>query len=178
MFVSEEKAKKILFLIVYVILKNIPGGRIVNTIRGRLLGSFMKGSRVGLQIGRSVNIANPDSIFIGDNVVINAETYLVASEGKIIVGDHVLIAPRCLLQTQNHNYKDKNILIMDQGTAFEDIVIERDSWLAYGVSVMPGVKIRQGSVIGACSVVTKDSEEYSVNVGSPARKISERIIVR
>lgn len=57
----------------------------------------------------------------------------------------------------------------------KDVIIGDDVWLAYGVIVLPGCKIDNGSVIGAGSVVTSDLESYSINVGSPARKIGERI---
>jgi len=41
------------------------------------------------------------------------------------------------------------------------------------VTVLAGVKIGRGSVVGAGSVVTKDVEEYSVVVGNPARMIKK-----
>ena len=37
-----------------------------------------------------------------------------------------------------------------------------------------GVIVRQGSVVGANAVVTKNTEPYSINVGVPAKKITER----
>ena len=54
------------------------------------------------------------------------------------------------------------------------MIIEDDVWLGANVCVNKGVTIRQGSVVGANAVVTKDTEPYSINVGVPAKKIAER----
>ncbi len=51
------------------------------------------------------------------------------------------------------------------------IIIEDDVWLGEKVSVMPGVHIGRGAIIGANSVVTKDIPAYAVAVGSPAKVI-------
>jgi len=53
-------------------------------------------------------------------------------------------------------------------------VIEDNAWLGMGVRVMDGVRIGEGAVVGANSVVTKDVPSYHIAVGSPARIIGER----
>jgi len=40
---------------------------------------------------------------------------------------------------------------------------------------MPGITLGKGSVIGANAVVTKDTEDYAVYVGVPAKKIRSRL---
>ena len=52
--------------------------------------------------------------------------------------------------------------------------IGRDTWIGHGAIIMPGVKIGDGSVIGAGAVVTKDVPDYSVYAGCPARRIRRR----
>lgn len=58
------------------------------------------------------------------------------------------------------------------------IRVEDDCWIGAGAIILYGVTIGKGAVIGAGSVVTKDVEPYSVNVGNPARKIRDVEIVR
>ena len=87
-------------------LKNLPGHYYINRIRGRVIGMYAKGSKKKLQIGRSVNISNPSTVVFGDNVVVNADVYLVSSEFPIIIGNDCLIAPRCFIQTLNHIFAD------------------------------------------------------------------------
>ena len=52
--------------------------------------------------------------------------------------------------------------------------IEEDVWIGADVRILSGVKIGRGSVIGASSLVLKDIEPYSINVGVPAKKIKSR----
>lgn len=55
-----------------------------------------------------------------------------------------------------------------------DIVIGNDVWIGRESIIMPGVKIGDGAIIAAYSVVTKDVEPYSVVGGNPARFIKKR----
>lgn len=55
-----------------------------------------------------------------------------------------------------------------------DIVIGNDVWIGRESIIMPGIKIGDGAIIAAYSVVTKDVEPYSVVGGNPARFIKKR----
>ena len=52
-----------------------------------------------------------------------------------------------------------------------DTVVGSDVWIGQNVTVMPGVHIGDGAIIGANSVVTKDVPDYAVAVGNPARVV-------
>ena len=55
-----------------------------------------------------------------------------------------------------------------------DVVIGNDVWIGMNVLILSGVKVGDGAVIGACSVVTRDVEPYAIVVGNPARLIRKR----
>lgn len=55
-----------------------------------------------------------------------------------------------------------------------DTVIGNDVWIGRESVIMPGVKIGDGSIIAAYSIVTKDIEPYSVVGGNPAKFIKKR----
>jgi virginiamycin A acetyltransferase len=55
-----------------------------------------------------------------------------------------------------------------------DTVIGNDVWLGNSVTIMPGIKIGDGAIIGTNSVVTKDVEPYSIVGGNPAQFIRKR----
>ena len=55
-----------------------------------------------------------------------------------------------------------------------DTVIGNDVWLGYEALVMPGVRIGDGAIVAARSVVTSDVEPYTIVGGNPARPLRER----
>lgn len=55
-----------------------------------------------------------------------------------------------------------------------DTIIENDVWIGYDALIMPGVKIGNGAIIAAKSVVTKDVEPYTIVGGNPANLIKKR----
>ena len=55
-----------------------------------------------------------------------------------------------------------------------DIVIGNDVWIGYEATILSGVTIGDGAIIGAKAVVTKDVPPYSVVGGVPAKKIKQR----
>lgn len=61
-----------------------------------------------------------------------------------------------------------------EGTSKGDTIIGNDVWLGYNALIMPGVKIGDGAIIGANSVVTKDVEPYTIVGGNPAKLIRKR----
>lgn len=61
-----------------------------------------------------------------------------------------------------------------ENDSLRDTVIGNDVWIGYDATIMPGVHIGDGAVIGAKAVVTKDVEPYSVVAGNPARCVKKR----
>lgn len=55
-----------------------------------------------------------------------------------------------------------------------DIVIGNDVWIGHKATIMPGVKIGDGTIIGAYSVVAKDIPPYAIAVGNPVRVVKYR----
>ncbi|BAP55373.1 hypothetical protein THII_1076 [Thioploca ingrica] len=54
------------------------------------------------------------------------------------------------------------------------IYIRRHTIVGTGSIIMPGVELREGTSIGAMSLVRKSTEEWSIYVGNPAKKIKDR----
>ena len=53
----------------------------------------------------------------------------------------------------------------------KSIVIEDDTWIGFNATILKGVTIGKGAIVGACSVVTKDVPAYTIVVGNPAKII-------
>lgn len=129
------------------------------------------------ECGNNVNIERNASFstrtILGNNsgIGINAKLY-----GKVIIGNNVMMGPDCIIYTQNHKFDRIDIPMCDQGFQNEKtVLICDDVWIGGRVIILPGVKIGKGTIIGAGSVVTKDTDEYSIYAGNPARKVKSRI---
>lgn len=67
---------------------------------------------------------------------------------------------------EEHKYADKEKKYF--------VEIGNDVWIGNDVRIMDGVRIEDGAIIGMGSIVTKDIEPYSSNVGIPAKRIGYR----
>ena len=121
--------------------------------------------------------------FIGDNFFANFNL-MVMDDGKIFIGNNVMIGPNVSLLSTNHpliaderirmKYPDGHVSMSEFAG---EIHIEDDVWIAANASVIDGVTIGKGAVIGAGSVVTRDIPAGWLAVGVPAkpiRKITEK----
>ena len=54
------------------------------------------------------------------------------------------------------------------------VVIENDVWIGYGATILSGVRLGNGAVVGACSVVTRDVPPYGIVAGNPAKLLRRR----
>ena len=127
------------------------------------------------QLGDEVYITYPNNVSIGNNTYINGGKIIASPNGKIQIGNNCLIATDFFVRTDNHNYEDKDTLIIKQGISEKDVVIGNDVWIAEGVKVMAGVTIGDGCVIAAGAVVTHDTEAYCLYAGIPAIKKKSRV---
>lgn len=114
--------------------------------------------------------------FIGENFFANFNL-MVMDDARIYIGDNVCFGPNVSLMATNHPLIAEERVGLDQdgnttmAEFAEEIHIGDNVWLACNVVVLGGVRIGNGAVIGAGSVVTKDIPAYSVAVGNPARVI-------
>nr|WP_279663758.1 acyltransferase [Ectobacillus ponti] len=120
-------------------------------------------------------IKYPDHITLGDNVFINYDCILwAAPNGKIKVGNDVLLGPGVKIIASNHGTSAEQLIRLnpwDDG----DITIENDVWIGANTIILKGITIGQGAVIAAGSIVNKDVPPYTIYGGAPAKKIRDRI---
>lgn len=125
-------------------------------------------------VGRNLVLHSPFhcdfgiNIRIGDHFVGNFNLTIL-DEAPVTIGHHVFIGPNTNLCTVTHALcaEQRNEGIMRA----RPITIGDNVWIAAHVTVLPGVSIGEGSVIGAGSVVTKDIPPYTLAVGNPCRVI-------
>ncbi len=148
-------------------------------IRGRkcikIGNNFTSG--VGLRLDAFPKQMKP-CLIIGDNVEVNDYVHIGAIN-SVLIGNNVLIASKVFISDHNHGYygnsgKHDNPLTTIpkyRELSSAPVVIEDNVWIGEFVSVLPGVTIGKGSIIGSMSVVTHDIPPASIAVGTPAKVI-------
>jgi acetyltransferase-like isoleucine patch superfamily enzyme len=164
--------------------------------RARLLA--LRGARLGnkCRVGKGFELINPRkfecgkrlqvessvvckialgyaSMQLGDYVFLGKGSHFDIA-GKLIVGSHVLFAPYSFIVDHNHNL-DCRLRIDEQGCFVRDIVIEDDVWVGAHATVLPGVRLGRGSVVGANACVTRDVPPFAIVCGVPAVIKSYRV---
>lgn len=129
------------------------------------------GDNVSIHPG--VYIFSAESLSLGNNVSIHPMCY-IDSSGGIAIQDDVSIAHGVTILSTRHIYDDVNIAIKDQGIIYEPTIISNDVWIGAKATVLSGVAINSGAIIGANSVVTKDLKEKAIYVGIPAKLLKSR----
>jgi acetyltransferase-like isoleucine patch superfamily enzyme len=114
------------------------------------------------------------SLTIGERSSIHPRGQINAYVEPIRIGSGVMIAPNCALYSYNHGVAP-NLPIRKQPLESNGpIVIEDDAWLGVNVTVLSGVRIGRGAIIGANSLVTKDIPDGAIATGVPARVVKMR----
>ncbi|MBV7337000.1 acyltransferase [Chloroflexi bacterium TSY] len=108
------------------------------------------------------------SLSIGPDSRIHPRCQLNAYIGSIHIGADVMLAPACALYPYAHGIVGREIIRKQPLESKGDIIVEDGAWLGYGVIVVANVRIGEGAVVAAGSIVTKDIPPYAIAVGSPA----------
>lgn len=143
----------------------------------------------------SVRGGFPSKIIIGSNVLIGRYSTLnvrggtieiedfadigefcrIGTTTKIRIGRYAIIAALCYIGAPNHKFDKKDVPILLQGTESRGgVTIGNDVWLGTRVTITDGVKIGEGAVIGAHSLVNKDVPPYTIAYGIPAKVVRNR----
>lgn len=116
---------------------------------------------------------NP-SIIIGNNVDLGEHALLTAID-RIEIGDGVLTGRMVTITDNAHGTSSKEDLVLSpherKVISKGPVIIGRNVWIGDKVTILPGVFIGEGAIIGANSVVTHDVPSFSIVAGSPAKII-------
>lgn len=169
-----------------------------SNLRGLFYHFKFKGSGERLHIGHKCRIKTPSQIHVGNDVIIDDYAELLVHDDngnhatltlgdhvhiskyncigcsfRITLEDHVRLAPYVHITDRNHTYEDVNQPIWKQPIKTQEVFIGRESWLGFGVQIMPGVNIGRHCIIAAGSIVTHNIPDYSVAAGSPAKVVKK-----
>ncbi len=113
-----------------------------------------------------------DGLIIGDGSGIGANSNVPSD---VTIGKNVMVGQELLIYTHNHCMERIDIPMKEQGMTQDlPVTIGDDVWIGSRVTILPGVHIGNGAVIGAGAVVTKNVPDYEVWGGNPAKKLKAR----
>lgn len=152
----------------------------------------------GVQIDTSVKLIGIENISIGNHVRIDAGTVIIAS-GAVKLGNYVHIAANCYLEGRAgiqlcdfaglssyvslHSVSDDfsgrsltNPTVPAEYKKLKEgpIVLERHALIGAKATILPGVVIHEGGVLGAHSLARKSVAAWTICAGSPAIFVTNR----
>jgi acetyltransferase-like isoleucine patch superfamily enzyme len=137
-----------------------------------------------LILGNLVAETADSQIKIGNNVFVGGGS-IIDCVISISIEDDVLISHECILADSDNHSVSRSIRKKDLAdwkiggghdwstTKSSPIVIGKGVWVGTRAIILKGVRVGEGAVIGAGSVVTKDVPPYAIAAGNPARVIRE-----
>lgn len=153
---------------------NVFVGDRVSIYQDREGGSVVLGDRVYLYGDSTIQTGAGGSLSIGTNTHIQPRCQFSAYKSPIQIGSGVQIAPGCGFYSYAHGMALGSSMQEQPLTTKGGIVIEDDVWLGYGATVLDGVRIGKGAVVGAGAVVTRDIPPLAIATGVPARIVGQR----
>lgn len=164
---------------------------ILGKIRAKM---FYVDAKHGVYIGKHCNLKGRSNIKLEEFVIIRPYTQIwsggairigkgseigercrISIMNSLEIGEKVLLSPNVYITDCDHEYRNANIPVIDQGVVQkgQKVSIGKGSYIGINTVIVGNVKIGKHCVIGANSVVTKDMHDYSVAVGCPARVIKK-----
>ncbi|WP_238555015.1 DapH/DapD/GlmU-related protein [Chryseobacterium sp. P1-3] len=109
----------------------------------------------------------------------NDYVHITAME-KVQIGNNVLFASKIYVSDCSHgsyagdnNDSSPDSIPHERKLFSKPVIIEDNVWLGEFVSVLPGVTIGKGTIVGANSLVSKSLPPYVIAVGIPAKPIKK-----
>lgn len=111
---------------------------------------------------------------VGKNVHIGHQVrFDFGNANRITVEDDVVLANGVTLWCHMRDMKSYRVGMkaMDLPAKYGDIHLGKGCYVGLNVTILPGVHIGEGAVIGSCALVTKDVPAWTISTGIPARVV-------
>ncbi len=164
--------------------------QILGSLRTRLAGVS---AGKGIYIGKNCSLKGKKNIILQDAVVLRPNVQIWTEEGiikigagsevgercrisisnSLEIGEKVLLSPNVYITDCDHEYRDIETSVMDQGVVKKKyaVSIGDGSYIGINSVIVGNVQIGKHCIVGANSVVTNSIPDYCLAVGSPAKVI-------
>ena len=147
-----------------------PHARTLGRPRIENLGRMEMGRHILL---RSVNVpvelaTGPEGVLrIGDGVRLNYGVSIAAQQ-EVVIGHRARIGPYVMIVDSDFH----DPYLRSRRPPARPVIIEDDVWIGAKASVLRGVRVGRGAIIGTGAVVTRDVEPFTIVAGVPARVVA------
>ena len=145
----------------------------IHAIRYMLFKRRLKSCGNKVRFSSGIRLFAPKNITIGENVWVGASC-VFSGHGGINIGNNVSFGPQVMIWSEKHDFQKPTLIPYDSSFIKKEVNIEDNVWLGARSTIVPGVRIGEGAVVGMGSVVTKDVPAGAVVGGNPAKIIKYR----
>ncbi len=141
-------------------------------LRKVIVGPTLRSHGTDINVEYGAFFGTGERITLGSrsSIGINARIH-----GPCEIGDDVMMSPAVVIYALSHAFEDTSVPMIDQGfLPPRPVIIESDVWIGTRSIILPGVRIGQGSIVGAGAVVSRDVPPYSIVAGNPAKVVRSR----
>jgi maltose O-acetyltransferase len=154
-----------LYLAMCNLLLRLPGHRLRRAVLRHIVRADIDPT---CSVERAVAITTKGGLRIGAWTNVNSGAVLDA-RGGLRIGSSVNVSPEVVILTADHDPQSPIFSGRSRPTEIGDRV-----WIAYRAMVLPGVRIGEGAIIAAGSVVTRSVDDWTIVGGNPARMLGTR----
>ena len=190
-------AKAVRLMVKYPQLRIHPSAKIKDEGMLLIRGPVFIGRNVEILIdeGGCVELGGHNYILDNCQISVGSETMRIGEGssiqfgciliGEVVIGKHCLLAPRIFVSSGSHSFRGSNSMPSWFMIKLQDhfigclnkraVLVGDDCWIGINATIMPGVAIGKGCIIGASSVVTRPIQDcYGIYCGIPASKVGSR----
>lgn len=118
-------------------------------------------------IGNNVILSHEENMSFGGNVYVGDDSRFYA-EGGLKIGAYTKFGQQCIVMTTEHNYKCNTRIPYDHCDVARPVEIGKNCWIGLRSIILGGIKIEDGAIVAAGSVVTKSVPKCAIVGGDPA----------
>jgi len=139
-------------------------------VRSALLRLFGAKIGVNMYMKPGVRVKFPWYLSVGDHCWIGEDVW-IDNLAPVSIASHVCVSQGAYLCTGNHDWSKPNLKLFTR-----PITLERGCWVGARTLVGPGVTVKEGAILTAGGVATKDLQAFGIYSGNPAAYVKRRVV--
>ena len=135
---------------------------------------FIRNKHV-IEFGKNITLAyncfiSPISLSVGDDCWLGVNNFIC---GKVEIGKGVILGPNVSMPGATHVI-ESNLPFSQSGLDIKGTIICDSVWIGSNSTILDGIRIGEGAIVGANSVVTEDVPPSAIVGGVPAKILRYR----